>query len=142
MSRPGPRAAPAVNCALCFRPRPPWWTRPAKPLPEARNDKPRPCSSPRYRSGRFASRLHVTPMMPTSENLVLGWQSNGMAVAVPPAGASRIRGSVPVVLNPRCTQPRQAVAFDGALPRQELVDGELVALARLIEAQQAAAHRR
>src|SRR5262249_18265285 len=54
----------------------------------------------------------------------------------------RRTGSVAVVLDARGAQPRQAVALDRALPRQELVDGQLVALARFLEAQQASAHGR
>src|SRR5262245_58644386 len=57
-------------------------------------------------------------------------------------GQPQRTGSVAVGLDARGAQPRQAVALYRALPREELIDGELVALARLLEAQQASAHGR
>src|SRR5690349_14567232 len=47
---------------------------------------------------------------------------------------------VPVILEARCAQTLEAVLVDRPLPGQELIDGELVALTRLLEAEQATAH--
>src|SRR5262249_2266055 len=45
-----------------------------------------------------------------------------------------------VLLDARRAQARQAMLVDRALPGEELVDGELVALAGLLNAEQAPAH--
>src|SRR6185295_1362167 len=47
-----------------------------------------------------------------------------------------------ILLDARSAQARQTVAVDRSLPRQELVDGQLIALACLFEAEQAATDRR
>jgi hypothetical protein len=45
-----------------------------------------------------------------------------------------------VILDARGAKPRQAMALDGALPAQEFIDGQPVALASVFQAQQAATH--
>ena len=50
-------------------------------------------------------------------------------------------GSAPIVLDARGAQTRQAMPLDRLLPAQELVDGERIALARLLEAQKPAAQQ-
>src|SRR5262245_50257471 len=45
-----------------------------------------------------------------------------------------------VVLDASGAKPRKAVLVDRALPGEELVHGQLVALARFLDAEQAAAH--
>ena len=56
-------------------------------------------------------------------------------------GADELGGLLAIILNTRGAQAGEAMLVDGALPAQEFVDRKGVALASLVEAQQAAAHR-
>jgi hypothetical protein len=47
---------------------------------------------------------------------------------------------LPVVLNARCAQAGKPVLVDRPLPGEEFVDGQLVALARFLNAEKASAH--
>mgnify|MGYP003382169876 CR=1 FL=1 len=58
---------------------------------------------------------------------------------VVPPGAVKL---FPVVLNARCSEARQAVFVDRALPRQEFIDCQRVALTGFFHAQQTTANRR
>src|SRR5438067_10034986 len=48
---------------------------------------------------------------------------------------------LPVLLNARGTQPGEAVAIDGILPREKFLDGQRVTTARFLERQKSAADR-
>jgi hypothetical protein len=50
-------------------------------------------------------------------------------------------GLLPILLDAGGAQARQAMLIDGKLPGQELVDGQRVAAAGLLEGEQAAAYR-
>ena len=47
---------------------------------------------------------------------------------------------LPILLDTRGAQPGKAMLVDGELPRKELVDGQRVAAASLLEGEQAAAN--
>jgi hypothetical protein len=47
---------------------------------------------------------------------------------------------MPVLLYPRRAQPRQTMLFNRGLPRQEFVNGQRIAVAGFLEAEQPAAH--
>src|SRR5262249_30501367 len=52
------------------------------------------------------------------------------------------RALAAVVLNAGCAQPGQSMLVDRTLPGQELVHGQLIAIAGLLDAEEAAAHGR